>query len=259
MTRNSGKGTLSLWTHNLQDMEYRDSFIPQGCKDDVGRVMIVGAGAPSGDAHIFADKHDSVILGPYSPSVAVSGGWLLGGGHGVLGPVYGMGADRVVEFQIVTPDGKERVVNKCQNPDLFFALRGGGGSSFGVVLNATHSVIPREPIAFADVHLPSNISPDTALEWIKLLVDESLEWGHQGWGGHVAGTVSHSRYIFLEYRGPFWARVHASGAGDCEVFTLYQLQMAITDPNCYSTLRTSTRFLITFPIMAPKLGHRSSE
>lgn len=192
MTRNSGKGTLSLWTHNLQDMEYRDSFVPQGCKDDVGRVMIVGVGAPSGDAHIFADKHDSVILGPYSPTVAVSGGWLLGGGHGVLGPVYGMGVDRVVEFQIVTPDGKERTVNACQNPDLFFALRGGGGSSFGVVLRATHSVIPRKPIAFADVHLPSNVSSDTALEWIKLLVDESLEWGRQGWGGHVAGTyVTH--------------------------------------------------------------------
>ncbi|KAK5631397.1 hypothetical protein RRF57_007111 [Xylaria bambusicola] len=103
-----------------------------------------------------------------------------------------MGADRVVEFQIVTPDGKERTVNACQNPDLFFALRGGGGSSFGVILSATHSVIPREPIAFADVHLPSNISSETALEWIKLLVDESLEWGRQGWGGHVAGTyVTH--------------------------------------------------------------------
>ncbi|KAI0556039.1 FAD-binding domain-containing protein [Xylaria curta] len=192
MTRNSGKGTLSLWTHNLQDMEYHDVFIPQGCKDDVGRVMVVGAGTPSGDAHIFADKHDSVILGPYSPTVAASGGWLLGGGHGVLGPVYGMGADRVVEFQIVTPDGKERTVNACQDPDLFFALRGGGGSSFGVVLRATHSVIPRNPIAFADVHLPSNISSDTALEWIELLVDESLEWGRQGWGGHVAGTyVTH--------------------------------------------------------------------
>jgi hypothetical protein len=192
MTRNSGKGTLSLWTHNLQHMEYRNSFVPQGCKDDVGRVMIVGAGTPSGDAHVFADKHDSVILGPYSPSVAVSAGWLLGGGHGVLGPVYGMGADRVVEFQIVTPDGKQRIVNACQNPDLFFALRGGGGSSFGVVLSATHSVIPRKPIAFADIHLPSNISTDTALAWIKLLVDESLEWGRQGWGGHVAGTyVTH--------------------------------------------------------------------
>lgn len=211
MTRNSGKRTLSLWTHNLQDMEYRDSFVPQGCKGDVGRVMIVGAGTPSGDAHIFADKHDSVILGPYSPTVAVSGGWLLGGGHGVLGPVYGMGADRVVEFHVVTPDGKERIVNACQHPDLFFALRGGGGSSFGVVLSATHSVIPRKPIAFADIHIPSNITSDIALDWIKLLVDESLEWGRQGWGGHVAGTVSNiiAGFSFLFFSclsklGPFF-------------------------------------------------------
>ncbi|KAI1269442.1 hypothetical protein F5Y18DRAFT_98532 [Xylariaceae sp. FL1019] len=192
MTRNSGKNTLNLWTQNMQGMEYHSSFIPQGCTEDVGRVMVLGAGVPSGDAHVFADEHDSVILGPYSPTVAVSAGWLLGGGHGVLSPVYGMGADRVVEFNIVTPDGKERTVNKCQDPDLFFALRGGGGSSFGVVLNATLSVIPRKPLAFANVQLPSNISSEVALEWIKLMIDETYEWGRQGWGGHVAGTyVTH--------------------------------------------------------------------
>ncbi|KAI2642240.1 FAD-binding domain-containing protein [Xylaria nigripes] len=190
MIRSSGKNTLNLWTHNLKAMEYRGSFVPRGCQKNVGRVVTTGAGVTSNEAHVFADKHDSVIQGPYSPTVPLSGGWLLGGGHNVLGPVYGMGVDRVVEFQIVTPDGRERMVNECQDPDLFFALRGGGGSAFGVVLSATHRVLPRKPIAFADVQLPSNISSDTALEWIELLVDESLELGRQGWGGHVAGTFA---------------------------------------------------------------------
>ncbi|KAI5918951.1 hypothetical protein F4810DRAFT_528981 [Camillea tinctor] len=192
MTRNSGKHSLSLWTHHLQDLSYSKSFIPQGCREDVGAVMTVGVGVDGNTAHYFADEHDSMIIGPYSPTVTVSAGWVMGGGHGVLAPVYGLGVDRVVEFRIVTPDGVERMVNACQDPDLFWALRGGGGGTFGVVLSATHRVEPKVPLAFADIHLPPNITADTALAWIQILVEESLDWGQAGWGGHVGGTfVTH--------------------------------------------------------------------
>lgn len=51
--------------------------------------------------------------------------------------------DRVLQFKIVTADGKYRTVNKCQNSDLFFALRGGGGGTFGVVLESTFLASPR--------------------------------------------------------------------------------------------------------------------
>lgn len=43
-----------------------------------------------------------------------------------LGNAFGMGADRVVQLKVVTPDGQIRTANKCQNADLFFAMRGGG-------------------------------------------------------------------------------------------------------------------------------------
>ncbi|CAJ2510988.1 Uu.00g066130.m01.CDS01 [Anthostomella pinea] len=192
MMRNTGKGSLSLWTHNLQHIAYHPSFTPKGCNASFGAAMTVAAGVDGNTAHEFADAHNSTIIGPYSPSVTVSAGWLMGGGHGVLAPVYGLGVDRVLEFHIVTPDGIERTVNACQDPDLFFALRGGGGGTFGVVLSATHRVEPRIPIVFADIHLPSNISSETALKWVKMLIDESLDWGSAGWGGHVAGTyVTH--------------------------------------------------------------------
>lgn len=58
-------------------------------------------------------------------------------------PALGLGIDRVLQFKIVTPDGKLRTVNKCQNKDLFFALRGGGGGTFGVVLESTFIVTPK--------------------------------------------------------------------------------------------------------------------
>lgn len=60
-----------------------------------------------------------------------------------MSPAMGLGVDRVLQFKIVTPDGKYRTVNKCQNQDLFFALRGGGGGTFGVVIESTFLVTPK--------------------------------------------------------------------------------------------------------------------
>lgn len=51
--------------------------------------------------------------------------------------------DAKVEFKIVTPDGRHRIANECQNHDLFWALRGGGGSTWGVVMETTHKVEPQ--------------------------------------------------------------------------------------------------------------------
>lgn len=64
----------------------------------------------------------------------------------------GLGVDRVLEFKIVTPDGKYRTANRCQNQDLFFALRGGGGGTFGVVLESTFIASPRVTVqAYASI------------------------------------------------------------------------------------------------------------
>ncbi len=48
-----------------------------------------------------------------------------------------------VQVKVVTPDGVLRTANACQNSDLFFALRGGGGSAFGVVIESSHRTEPR--------------------------------------------------------------------------------------------------------------------
>ena len=48
-----------------------------------------------------------------------------------------------LEYEIVVPTGDLLVANECQNPDLFFALRGGGGGTFGVVMQVTTQALPR--------------------------------------------------------------------------------------------------------------------
>jgi len=51
-----------------------------------------------------------------------------------------------LEIKVVTPDGQLRIANQCQNSDLFWALRGGGGGTFGVVLEATSMVEKQMPL-----------------------------------------------------------------------------------------------------------------
>ncbi|KAI1765014.1 FAD-binding domain-containing protein [Hypoxylon sp. FL1150] len=196
MTRNSQKGSLALWVHKLQGLTFHDDFVPEGCKgDSAGRAITAGTGVSTGDLHNFADEHDSTFIGGYSPTVAASGGWVQGGGHSVLSPVYGLGANRVVQLKIVTPDGYLRTANQCRHEDLFWALRGGGGGTFGVVLEATHRVERSMPIAVANIWLPSDGTPKKSLEWIELLANQSLVWGKQGWGGHAGG-------LYLTYMNP---------------------------------------------------------
>lgn len=64
----------------------------------------------------------------------------------MLSPVFGLGVDRVLQFRLITPDGEIRIANACQNDDLFWALRGGGGGTFGVVLEVSYKAERRLPL-----------------------------------------------------------------------------------------------------------------
>jgi FAD/FMN-containing dehydrogenase len=66
-------------------------------------------------------------LGAAHGEVSVAGGWAQNAGHSPLSPRYGLGADQPVEYKVVTADGELKVANAVSNPDLFWALRGGGG------------------------------------------------------------------------------------------------------------------------------------
>lgn len=86
-----------------------------------------GAGYNTRELNGLLAPSSLFTLGAAHGSVSVAGGWGQTAGHAPVSAKYGLGVDQVVEYKVVTADGVLRVANEVSNPDLFWALRGGGG------------------------------------------------------------------------------------------------------------------------------------
>ncbi|KAF9076926.1 FAD-binding domain-containing protein [Rhodocollybia butyracea] len=192
-------GSLALWTRHLEQISYNASFIPEGGSHSFP-AMTIGAGVPWQDAYSFADANNVTIVGGYDQTVGASGGWVMGGGHSDLSPVFGLGVDRVLQFKLVTPDGVYRTANAYTNSDLFWALRGGGGGTFGVVLESTTLVEPTTiPLQVASVSFDAT-GTNSSVDFLQLLTENSLGWAQAGWGSHMtlSGLVSINPLLTLD-------------------------------------------------------------
>ncbi|MFF3754693.1 FAD-binding oxidoreductase [Streptomyces sp. NPDC002018] len=99
----------------------------------VGRgTVTVGAGAQQIDVLHALSPYGLALVGGTCPTVGVAG-YLLGGGYGLLTRGEGMACDRLVSAEVVLADGRVVTCSRTTEPDLFWALRGGGGGNFGIV------------------------------------------------------------------------------------------------------------------------------
>jgi FAD binding domain/Berberine and berberine like len=133
----SAPDSLLIWTRRMNGIVLHDGFVPQGCDIPPVPAVSVGAGA------IWMHTYDAVtthggryVQGGGCATVGVAG-LVLGGGFGSYSKAYGTAAASLLEAEVVTADGLVRIANSCLQPDLFWALKGGGGGSFGVVTRLT--------------------------------------------------------------------------------------------------------------------------
>ncbi|WP_425393522.1 FAD-binding oxidoreductase [Actinokineospora enzanensis] len=105
-----------------------------------GTVM-VGAGARLIDVYTALGAAGRCLPAGSCPTVGIAG-LTLGGGLGVVARKYGLTCDRLVGAQVVTADGALHTVSQANEPDLFWALRGGGGGNFGIATSFTFSTEP---------------------------------------------------------------------------------------------------------------------
>ena len=108
----------------MRGLSFHDGFRPKGCDFSIEtHAVTAAAGSQFNEIDLQASLRNLTVVAGGSETVGI-GGYLTGGGHSALGPTYGMGADQVLEMEIVTPGGDILTVNECQHQDLFWAMRG---------------------------------------------------------------------------------------------------------------------------------------
>ncbi|KAF2789998.1 FAD-binding domain-containing protein [Melanomma pulvis-pyrius CBS 109.77] len=154
--RSNAANSLAIWTHNMKDLQYHGAFKPKGCKTQYKDIGEIGAGISAQEAWEFFEPLDMLVTVGAVSSVGLAGGFGQGGGHGPLGPTWGLMVDNAIEFEVVTADGQARTINECTDPDLFWAMRGGGGGTFAVLTSykfQLHPAIPLNVYSF-QAHFP---------------------------------------------------------------------------------------------------------
>ncbi len=95
------------------------------------KTALVQGGATGIEVSRATEKYNLVAVTPTLGEVGFTG-WTLGGGYGPLSPSLGLGVDNVISAELVLADGTICTASAQENPELFWAIRGGGGN-FGVV------------------------------------------------------------------------------------------------------------------------------
>ena len=130
--------SLLIWTRHMNAIVLHDAFLGAGCEGRAEPLPAVSieAGAYWRQAYAaVTTKGGRYVQGGGCMTVGVAG-LVQGGGFGSFSKAYGLAGASLLEAEIVTADGEVRIANACSNPDLFWALKGGGGG-FGVVTRVT--------------------------------------------------------------------------------------------------------------------------
>ncbi|HKE52821.1 MAG TPA: FAD-binding oxidoreductase [Actinomycetes bacterium] len=141
--------------------------------DPAQRIARVGPGARWGDVLAAAAPFGLAPLSGSAPSVGVTG-YTLGGGVGWLARKYGFAADSVRRAQMVTADGRVVTASRERNPELFWALRG-GGANFGVVTSLEFWLYPVARVYAGALYLPVEVAAETLVryrDWADTVPDE---------------------------------------------------------------------------------------
>lgn len=294
--RSSGDGSFAIWTHHLKGRTWHDAFQPANAPSGhpTERAVTLSAGEQWLDVYHDADAHGAIVVGGAATTVGAAGGYVLGGGHSPWAHFYGLAADNVLEVHLVTPQGRRVVLNAFSDPDYFWAIRGGGGSAWGVITSITYRTHP-QPSHVQVALLQANMSSIAAYRKVYAAALRALpnmtEAGYTGYGTTtLAETV---QFIFLQPNGTaatlqqgmaaFDPLLALNGSDDISVlaanFTLPSWRaytdLFLHDPNIATNVQDATRLLtadvlsddkkieqlidiaVKYPEMSP--GHNFSE
>jgi FAD/FMN-containing dehydrogenase len=137
-----------------------------------GNRARVGGGANTHQVYEALDAHNLSFVGGRVGTVGI-GGFTLGGGSSPFSNKYGWALDNVYEYEVVLANGTIVSASEAHNPDLYFALRG-GGNNFGIVTAFTVRTFPQGAVSTTRTTYGSNQTEQVLDRVYELFTDETL-------------------------------------------------------------------------------------
>jgi FAD/FMN-containing dehydrogenase len=200
-TSNAADSVL-ISTRRMNAVSLHDAFIPTGCDGPPQAAVTIEAGAIWG--HVYdavTTKAGRYVQGGGCMTVGVAG-LIQSGGFGSFSKAYGMAAASLLQAEVVTADGAVRIANSCTHPDLFWAIKGGGGGSFGVVTRLTvrtHSLPDFFGAVFATIQATSDRAFRELIGKIVAFYAEALFNPH--WGEQISFRPNNVLTIAMVFQG----------------------------------------------------------
>ncbi len=216
--------SLLVWTRKLTDIQLHDDFTPRGCTHSAGPAVSVGAGVIWQEAYTaVTTKGGRYVQGGGCSTVGVAG-LVSSGGFGTYSKGFGSAAASLIEAEVVTADGHIRIVNRCNEPDLLWALKGGGGSTFGVITRLTlrtHPLPAEAGVVNADIKAKDEVAFAALIDLAMDFCRRRLVTPH--WGEQIIFRPRNVMQIRTEFQGisraeasaiwnEFFSAVRARGA-----------------------------------------------
>jgi FAD/FMN-containing dehydrogenase len=216
--------SLLVWPRAMNEVTLLDAFVPQGgAQADALPAVRIGAGAMWIDAYTaVTTRAGRYVQGGGCTTVGVPG-LVQGGGFGSFSKRWGTAAASLLEAEVVTADGQVRIANVTTNPDLFWAIKGGGGGSFGVVTRMTlrtHELPAFFGGVFGDIEANTEAAFKALVARFIAFYRERLF--NQHWGEQVSLREGRQLHLAMVFQGldraqaqatwaPFFDWVRASG------------------------------------------------
>jgi FAD/FMN-containing dehydrogenase len=231
--------SLLIWTRHMNAITTHDAFVGAGCAASAQPQPAVSIEPGAIWGHVYNEvmtKAGRYVQGGGCLTVGVAG-LILGGGFGSLSKAYGTAAASLIEAEVVTADGEVRIANACSNPDLFWALKG-GGSGFGVVTRVTlrtHALPEFLGGVFATIKASSDEAYQRLISKIIEFYAQALFNPH--WGEQLVFAPGGVLSIFMVLQGldqqqaeatwrPFFDWISASG----QDFSIVSAPRIISEP-----------------------------
>lgn len=167
---------------------------------------------------------------------------MQGGGHSIGSRNFGLGADQLITAKLVLANGKLVTISACENSDLFFAIRGGGGGTYGIVVEETVKAYPTIPVTTQSLALaPFSASGlEDFMSALAVVYSSYPDLNDQGFSGYGEWSIASPTPIFATFTTAYAHSINLFNSSAAEAEAIFAPVLAKLEAFNSSLIISST-------------------